>query len=306
MSQETSNHALIEEASKLIENDDAVFFIGAGMVKGAYPDWTGLREKILEFFKDNNHKINENELSEYSVSEPLNYFEYFKGQNANLYLKFLKNTFIPAATSRNLRLSSLIRSKCTKFITTNYDLTIERECQQIIPGEFDIKFYPESYLFTNEGKREIIHLHGLIDDRMSVNIDDIVLHYSAYKKAYIEHGKILTNAIIHFLGAHNLIFVGTSFSEPIIQRVFQIFIEKTRKLKTSRYLLHPYSEDKNKDRYEDEERLRQYGVKTIRFERINERFEGLDRILEHLCNESPFPKATIYDVSENNLVGGIQ
>ncbi len=142
-----------------------------------------------------------------------------------IYLKFMKNSFIPRGTLHH-GVHSRVINIFKKIITTNYDDCIE-DCCDANNKEIEIQYLPNFSLskFYDTDHINLLHIHG------SINSNEFIFTYEEYEKHYKKTGN---ENYTHTLGAtikdiienNTLVFLGFSFDDPFFKEFFRDFISK--------------------------------------------------------------------------------
>ncbi|MGE7837597.1 SIR2 family protein [Viridibacillus arvi] len=254
-----------------IESDKLVFFIGSGFsLPLGYSDWNGLVVNILEIlskdyedlapFKDimkqEKPKMTTINVLDFLVDHKDRVYNIMNDEFSNIENKLKQNPDL-------LKRHKMIGNITSKIITTNYDNSLEQANPELKKITYSNRFKTANLYNTNE---YIFKLHGCIEDAASC-----ILYKEDYDKLYSEksENKGAIEELRKIIGDKTIIFLGFSLSDPYVKYQFEYINAIYNNLKGKHFLIST------------ENSCDLEGIETIK---INDWENGLDSLLEELCN----------------------
>ncbi|KRL92088.1 SIR2 family protein [Limosilactobacillus equigenerosi] len=227
------NQDFIDSIKKAKENNELVFFIGAGvsMAQG-YPNWDGYVQHLIDYWKFNDSVTHNNidlikfldwlSQSELSNARKIDVIQYLISKdNSGVSKTEFENKYfghLQLSANNNDLIRELSKLKAT-YITTNYDSGIEKELQVIeFPSvisssqEFD-QLYGQNKL--PQGSK-VIYLHGRYDSRP----EDIINSSTRYSKFY--YNQEWRHKIGEYLKNKTVVFIGSSLQEDELLSILNL------------------------------------------------------------------------------------
>lgn len=225
-------------------------------------------------------------------------------QDRESYYRVLDDVFGRGVTGTRVAYGLLLRLPFAGYVTTNFDPSLEWESR--IPERGIQRVYAlPSLKAAGLAERSVFYIHGhLRDDRPAAD-HDIVLRQSEFDLHYGEES-LLPGFLRELLSYHPILFIGTSLREPELNRIFEICRRIRKRIETKysesappRYILLPMVfriEEADGVRRlvrdvraeSDEDRLfGEMDIKVVRYDRKDERYSGIEDILQEWCALSP-------------------
>lgn len=227
------NQDFIDLIKKAKENNELVFFIGAGvsMAQG-YPNWDGYVQHLIDYWKFNDSVTHNNidlikfldwlSQSELSNARKIDVIQYLISKdNSGVSKTEFENKYfghLQLSANHNDLIRELSKLRAT-YITTNYDSGIEKELQAIeFPSiissskEFD-QLYGQNKL--SQGSK-VIYLHGRYDSKP----EDIINSSTRYSKFY--YNQEWRHKIGEYLKNKTVVFIGSSLQEDELLSILNL------------------------------------------------------------------------------------
>jgi len=224
---------VISKIAQLLKDEEKkiVAFVGTGMSKeaGLY-DWKGLLGKLASSIS-REASLQEHKGCEEMAKEGDYYVaEFVKAKYAPKYIGTLQEVFGKNVSPCNIH-RILAQMPFAGFVTTNYDTLLEDACKEvsleIIEGAYPNQ---ESFAETmrqidgtsteNPSRPFIIHIHGRY--REKADACNLILTPSDYQEHYWEKDA-LRNFLEWLSNKYHLLFLGFSFRDMEIRRIFELF-----------------------------------------------------------------------------------
>lgn len=219
------NTTVLEKLYKLLDDEEAIAFIGAGASAEIWPLWN---EFLKEFIEQGQSlgKITETEVDylKTNVSQnPLEIAQQLRNKIGERdYFEYIQETFkdkISPQTDGAFTLAhkALLQLPIHNYITLNYDAGLTNARALLYPQATTSYFYwdqEEAKRIRNKGfKRLVLHAHGRHD-----RSDSIILTLNDYRKVYDNRSFVrLLNEIFN---SENLIIIGFGMTDPYIKQLF--------------------------------------------------------------------------------------
>lgn len=251
------------ELRRAIENDNVVFFLGAGFSKDlGFPDWSQLVKNIVTEVGKNDDAV----LSFIPLIQrmtPIKVLEEIKNEK-KIIRKILGESFIiddeKLKKIECSRKYDLVWKISKKIITTNYDKSLEKSNREIedayIPPDDDSKL--SDFISKN---KFYFKIHGCISSPAKCVLlkEDYEDLYNNNKLAKFQLENIITNKTI--------VFLGFSLSDPYVNYVFESMHKLFNGYNNKHFIVTINNED-----------FKEYGVENIQLNNWNE----MDGFLEEL------------------------
>lgn len=197
--------------------EETIGFLGAGLSRPDYPSWDLL---VTELYK----QCGLNPPSE--PIEHLQALEHIRTEAINDYIDYLANTFnrVPHRPKENY--TNLLLLRLGSYITTNFDLSLSVAARRVYAKASAPYVYPQPFQLYQAQKSSCFYIHGTTEDIRAETIDDIVLHQSAYTRAYSDRSAPLADFLCNIFNERNVLFVGYSLKDPPIR----YFLETLRQI----------------------------------------------------------------------------
>ena len=255
-----TKNEMIREFCRRAENEQAAFFIGAGIsVPYGLPDFEGLVRKNMKGIIDYEGEIYDcPEMMQYILNKSGDRESFYADIKSNFNLKYDE---INRSTNTEIGyLKSIVQSTISTIWTTNFDDLIEQALKRQ-DIEFSVKNCEKSFRDNFEEKNviEVLKIHG------DINSENIVLTKADYDDFDVNN-KLAIKRLENDMLSKSIMFIGYSYNDPniknIVNSIRQILKDDTKKI--NHYLL--MKEKKNKDEIVLQqlwiEDLKRYGIKT--------------------------------------------
>ncbi|MFA6196663.1 MAG: tetratricopeptide repeat protein [Sulfurimonas sp.] len=203
------------DIKKAIENDDLVFFVGAGFSTPlGFPNWTDLIIEILNQL-DNKYKhfipILENK-----VMDEIEVLEKIKAHRPKIFAVLKEKLRIIGDKKDKLDEHKKLWTITNQIITTNYDKALdEAKCENIAVIPYTNKFET-----ANLEKNYLFKLHGDID-----NSAFCVLFEDEYKNLYSNGDNSPIFKLKNILDNKTVVFIGFSLSDKYVKEYIFEFMK---------------------------------------------------------------------------------
>ncbi|MFA0718613.1 SIR2 family protein [Vibrio splendidus] len=202
-----------QELSDAVKNQKLVIFVGAGLsVNCGLPNWKDIVIKLLEE-NDNYIEKAANYLDAISsgILEPLEVLDKIKIEKKRIFEHFEHKLSENTQSDLHKKLG-LISSR---FVTTNFDKLIEENTKvNVITNSSD---YNLSKIDTEN--KFVLKIHGDINQ-----VDSCVIFSDQYDKLYTNE-VFSTFQLKKMFSTYNVLFVGFSFSDPYVTKLFDNITE---------------------------------------------------------------------------------
>ena len=281
------NKQAAESIVQMLEPNPPVIFIGAGLSIPPYKPWDDLLEQLSQNMGINVTNTQNHILAAQKLYE----------SNPEHYLDALKSIFAEVPKICRDALRDIVTINFKAFLTTNFDRTIEFAFHWANRGFSLPLVYPN--LQVSLCRDQNIHfVHGRLSED-SKEANEIVFHKETYYNAYYSENKLLARYFFDVLADNDVLFTGfrLSESEPL-NHVFQSVI-RTMEItpipgRSWKILLPKGHSDSNL-----EKRLNKLKVEVIRYDKMNDDYEGLDEVWRHVSmkikSEMPSKQAEALD-----------
>lgn len=218
------------------------------------------------------------------------------------YFKVIRETYDKTPHWQSRVYKHIARLPVQGWATFNYDDQLPEACFEV-PGKLaqnDFSVFPafgnDTYASPQEffgSRQKLIALHGYCNEKNPEWEKQIILRTSDYNKHYIDNPASLSIWWREMLLAAPCIFLGTSLKEPGLHRAIEYL--KTEHLDRLIAMNHIHLLDNQPD-----PNTKKYStpstsllvIKQIHYDRIDDRYSGLLRILSEfsgLSNDRPMP-----------------
>ena len=220
------------------KNEKLVFFLGAGvsMAQG-YPDWNGYVRHLIEYWKYNLASINDGESDQVGWVKKLDWLEQqenitnarkidilhylieenstakIKDTDKDYLLQYEQEWFEKAVpvTKNNSILHSLV-SLNGSYITTNYDLEIEKSVAGFGYDEINSLEKAKVGRFAVGNGPYVIHLHGT----PKAGFESFINSAADYSNLYYKQSSSHYEGVNEFIRGKVIVFIGSSLQEDEI------------------------------------------------------------------------------------------
>lgn len=270
-----------EEALEIIRQGKAVVFIGSGVSRGYYPSWGESVVKLCEACGIDPPKSIDIENPKKLIKKA----EECKRRNENAYYHMLKELFsIKFNAIRNTYIL-LLKLPFKAYITTNFDPMLATTWTYLT-GKDRFYAYPNlPYRELSNG--QIFYIHGYIYGHIEecCNQIKVVFAKSEFDEAYNNEQSLLPAFLQQLFTYEHVIFIGCRLGEPQLYKILKI-IKSIKLQHFNQHHLQHYillsEEERNKEYYYEK-----VGIKVIYYKKIDEKYIGLDKILEGWCDLRP-------------------
>lgn len=255
-----------------------VAFIGSGLTQPHYPSWTKLLAILgqeLGITADGSHS-------------PMAQAELFYTGNRDGYAALLVKLFGEVPDNCRPGLRDLVKLDLSACVTTNYDYSIWRAIRGL-GREPDHWRYPHMQVSDCQQPQSIFFLHGAVAGKQIENLDNFVLHETAYRKAYLPGPDGRAGPLLAFLydlfNLHDILFIGYGADKAEPMRFALEYSQKRRVASRRRLLLAPASRPT-----EEKDVLKaRYGVDVVEYDPLDENHSGLDEIICEIYQQQIIP-----------------
>ena len=271
------NRQAVDAVSGLLTRKP-VAFIGSGLTQPHYPSWTRLLEILGQ---ELGIKLDE-------AHSPMAQAEMLYAANRDGYAAQLVKLFgaMPATCRPGLR--DLVKLDLSACVTTNFDYSIWRAIREL-GREPEFWCYPDMQVSDCQQAQTIFFLHGAVVDGKITELDNFVLHNTAYRKAYAGGPDKGPGPLLRFLydlfNYHDILFIGYGADKNEPMRFALEYSQRRHVADRRRVLLAPAS------RSPDEKELlkTKYGVEVVEYDTVDDHHSGLDEILGELNQRRVIP-----------------
>ncbi len=254
-----------------------VAFIGSGLTQPHYPSWT----KLLEILgQELGIKLDESH-------SPMAQAQSFCTVNRDGYTAQLVKLFGTVPTTCRPGLRDLVKLDLSACVTTNFDYSIWRALREL-GKDPEHWCYPDFQVSDCQHSQTIFFLHGAVVGGKIADLDNFVLHDTAYRKAYISNGErpgLLLSFLYDLFKLHDILFVGYGADRNEPMRFALEYSLKRPIPDRRRVLLAPVSRSP-----EEKELMKaKFGVEVVEYDTIDEHHSGLDEIIAELNQRRVIP-----------------
>lgn len=250
-----------------------VAFVGAGMTRPHFVGWTELLAQLSAHLG----------IPLDPTLDPIKQAEKFYLGSRAAYEARLLAIYGTVPADCRLGLKELVKLNIAGIITTNYDYSIYRA--YMINGiEPACHCYPVLPVSLTQRSRNIFFSHGAVEGGKISNLDNFILHESAYLKAYFREGApgpgVLMTFFFDAFNMNDVLFVGYGLGrdEPL-RLALKAAYESTRGGAGKKRLMlvaAPVSD------LERESYKYQFGIELVEYDPVDASHSGLDEILAHV------------------------
>ncbi len=218
------NEPVLEELYKLLDAEEAIAFVGAGVSAGLWPLWdeflTGFVEHSLKL-----GKITQPEAEYFkkdAAQNPLETAQQLRNKIGERdYFEFLRDTFKDKTSPQTggaftLTHKALLQLPIHNYLTLNYDAGLTNARAALYPKATTSYFFwdqEEARRIRERGfKRLVLHAHGRHD-----RADSIILTLGDYRKAYDR--RPFVRLLNELFNSGHLLFIGFGLTDPYIKQL---------------------------------------------------------------------------------------
>ncbi len=258
------------ELTDRIASGQCTAFVGAGLSFGVCLGWDDLVVRICSACGRDIQVFQEAGLTLPQMAQ--------KAKEADLaaYERTIREVF--CYREPTFRHVLLARIPFHAYLTTNYD-SLLLEARRAMPGQEPI--YSEYPNLRVEARKdgEIFFLHGRVDYKRTGSPLKVVLAEEEYDFAYQD--SLLHSFLEQYLPFHTICFIGCSFRDVYLQKIF-LFCRRLKAQLASAghkndvrwYILLDNAQELST-------KAADCGLTVIRYDRIDDRHEGLRQVLEY-------------------------
>ena len=263
------NKQAAESIVQMIEHHDPIIFIGAGLSIPPYKPWKDLLDELSTSMG----------IKVKNTENPISAAQELYKSDPNKLLITLKSIFAGPPTDCRPALRDIATIDFKAFLTTNFDQTIEWALQLAKRDNFKVMVYPD--LSASLCKKQSVHyVHGRITNT-SNDLSEIVFHEESYLNAYYQN-RPLTQYLFSVFFDNNVLFTGFGLSkhEPLhyLLESVKITSESFSEEADSPAKLWKILLPKDSFTSEFEEKLKELNIHIILYDKLNEKYEGLDEV----------------------------
>jgi SIR2-like domain len=262
---------------------DTVVIIGAGLSYPAYPLWSELAKSVC---KACGYKG--------AISAHPKIFQAARDTNPTAYARFLKRRFSAPVMQIRLSLLYLMRLKFRAHLTTNFDGTVVSAAECVCNEPFGVYAYPEHPDPQDLAHHDVIFIHGRCAELFDKSADNLVLHFDAYRRAYIDPPVPLARFFRGVFSTYNCLFVGTSLTDPPLVYLLQSTAsdlaesDKTRSLLMASKAYRANTIDEFEllqqlETTEAEEWKVKKSINLLRYAPLTTQHDGLESVFRKVC-----------------------
>ena len=312
---DATNLSCVQRLRTFVTDGQAAFFVGSGLSQPPYPSWRNLVPQINAFFGDNGFNGASEiaiptlgEINDLPPAELQSIFQRFRDLNPKVYVDCIKAIFEADPGMANRCLVKILKMRPALIVTVNFDVAIEAAAADC-GIEIDTRFFPKMRYIgqDKENVPVVMHLHGKFHEELYEDPDRLILHTSAYRQWYEEGDQVIKHMFSEIFLRYDVVFIGTSLSEPEMADFFKAFQNHRRTTNNRRKRIallgtkareNPIDIDQSR-RVLREEQARditegdETGIDRVRFFPKGELYPGLHEILSDALGQSlvvPEPK----------------
>lgn len=261
------------EMAFALANDSLSLFLGTGFSKhitdGRMPDWYTLLADLCKYLKDAKYAkecLDKTREAGFSLEDCAQVLELMFIREAKDFKKHVAHHLSKLKASASAKTAKqFLEQHCNvKIITTNYDTLIET---QLLPDDCN-SHCPGRPIAKREGKLNIYHIHGSIDDPRSL----IATTRDYYQ--FMDRPNYYSHKMYTLMHENTVIILGYSLSDLNLRAIISSHKENSLSLMASQsvFLVSRKEVPRHiRDYYEAS-----YGIRVIDRTTIDEVFEGID------------------------------
>jgi len=228
---EATNFECAQRLRKFIaDGRDVAYFIGSGLSQPTYPNWRALVSRVRDFFRANAPDAppvaipSPEEIDALLPSDLQEIFQRFRDLDPRIYVDCVKDIFETPPVTQNRCLTKILKTRPTLIATINFDVAIEAAASDC-DIKVDMRFFPTMrYVMQDEENVPVVmHLHGKFHEQLYEDPDRLILHTSGYRRWYHEGDQVIKHILSDIFLGHDVVFLGTSLSEPEMASFFKAF-----------------------------------------------------------------------------------
>ena len=185
------NEPVLEELFKLLDSEEAIAFVGAGVSAGLWPLWDEFLKGFVEYSQKLGKikKAEANYFKKESSTNPLETAQQLRNKIGDRdYFEYLRETFKnknspQTSGAYTLTHKTLLQLPIHNYLTLNYDAGLTNARATLYPKATTSYFFwdqEEARRIRERGyKRLVLHAHGRHD-----RAESIILTLNDYRKAY--------------------------------------------------------------------------------------------------------------------------
>ena len=294
------------ELINAIKNNETILFVGAGLSQPICPSWQGLISKLEDLAKriDTSFKPNEN-LRKKSLLQYVDSIKQFikdKEGDLNKYYNELRRIFKKEDCEDKHR--KLFKIPFLGFITTNYDLILEKALRESDQNNISMKYWftlakdsgppdvSDFFLSLNNSlsmEKKIAHIHGVYDDPSNIilSLEDYLINYG-----YDANGVPKIAPTLHYkflwslLATRRVIFIGFSMNDDYINLMLKIVCKDLWRWNSkSHFLITDINNENKTSQYQNAQRFsEEFAITTIFYENDNGTHKGLEDYIDEIID----------------------
>lgn len=254
-----------------------VAFVGAGMARPHYLGWNALLAQLAaDVSIPLDPKLNPIEQAE----------KFFRDARA-AYEASLVKIYGPMPAGCRPGLRELVKLNFAAFLTTNFDYSIYHAFMlNGGPPPVCLRYPASLPVSLCREARHIFFVHGVVENNRILNLDNFVLHQSAYLKAYFGDGGAGPGPLMTFLfdmfNQNDVVFVGYGLGESEPLRFALRAAHETKNLGAARgrmMLVAGPLTDVEKEAYKY-----RFGIELVEYDPIDASHAGLDAVLTEVSS----------------------
>lgn len=208
------------ELSEAYANGDGTIFVGAGVSRGALPDWETLTGELASGIEDCPPGAKFEDVA-----------QYFQNQNGPAVLNEKLHRLLISAQSKPTRVHlALARLPLRQVFTTNFDDLLEKAYQLQGRDSYTV-LDNETLAVRPRGAVRIVKLHGDLKRPSS-----IVLTAQDFEEYLATHA-LLAAAIAHEFSTGPVLFLGYSFRDPDVRTILRQYQRLSGKFARSPFIV---------------------------------------------------------------------
>jgi hypothetical protein len=210
-----------------LDPQSTIVVIGAGLSHPAFPLWPQLAVEVCRACAYRTST---------ATAHPKT-FQAARDKNPTAYAEFLKHRFSAPIVQIRLSLLYLMRLKFRAYLTTNFDNSIVSAAECVHDRSVGVYVYPEHPDPENLDQQNVVFIHGRCAELFNKDADNLVLHYQAYRRAYVDPPVPLARFFRGIFARYNCLFVGTSLKDPPVVYLLQNLAHDEKPVGKTRVLL---------------------------------------------------------------------
>jgi hypothetical protein len=249
-----------------------VAFVGAGMTRPHYKGWN---ELLAQLSADLGIPMDP-DLDQITQAEK------FYASDRAAYEARLLAIYGKVPDDCRPGLKELVKLNIAAFLTTNYDFSIYKAFMVNGGPEPVCMCYPDLSVSHCRLPRHIMFIHGAVQNERIDDIDNFVLHKTAYLKAYFHSNGKGPGQLMTFLydvfNQYDVLFIGYGLGREEPLRFALNAAHKSLGREKGRMMLAPAPiATDNRDTFRKE-----YGIDLVEYDQIDVNHSGLDEIIQHI------------------------